>query len=117
MLTFIIIFLVVLLFALLWSHETYRKQYYIAKAIDGTAGSSNFITSECQNIIDMLTTRTDIKIDRYNGNLILFDKQKVGLASAQTFNLFKEKSSLSFKPTEAEWQILYGVVNELYEGI
>ena len=116
MLTFIVILLLGVVFLCIWGYDKYKQENFIAKAIDGTGLNSNFITRECQEVINVLKVRTGIKLNMYGNYLLLPDGQKLSFVTGN-IQLFQRYSELSFEPSPIEWKILIGIVKKLYSNL
>jgi hypothetical protein len=102
--------------ALIWGYEKFKQDSYIAKAIDGFDGNSNFVTEECEAVLAQLRKRVGIKFNRYGNYLLLPDGQKIGVVVG-SMESFQRYSDLNFGPTPTEWKILKGVVAKLYSDL
>lgn len=117
MVTIVVILLFAVVGVVIWGYEKFKQDSYIAKAIDGVEGNSNFMTEDCQKVIDQLKTRAGIKLNRYGNYLLLPDGQKIGFVGGKGMEIFQRYSDLKFEPTPTEWKILQGVVNKLFSDL
>lgn len=117
MVTIVVILLLAVVGVCVWGYEKFKQDSFIAKAIDGADVNSNFLSEECQKVIDQLKKRVGIKLNRYGNYLLLPDGQKVGYVGKNTLEVFQRKSELNFEPTPTEWKVLKGVVEKLYSDL
>lgn len=117
MVTIVVILLLAVIGVIVFAYEKFKQDSYIAKAIDGVEGNSNFMTEDCQKVIDQLKARTGIKLNRYGNYLQLPDGQKVAYTAGKDLEFFQRHSHLNFEPTPTEWKILRGVITKLYSGL
>lgn len=114
MVTIVVIMLLALTGTLILGYEYYKKQSFIAKAIDGQDVTGNYITEDTKNVINMLKDPSKLRIESYMNAIRLPDQQRISYTT-DTMEKFKIYSDLNFEPTPVEWQILRGVVRKMYQ--
>lgn len=99
---------------IVWGIERYKKANYIAKIIDGTAVSGDYVSENCKKVLDQLLDTKTLKYSEWGNYLELPDKQKIGSVVDSMTN-FKNHSELTFTPSPTEWEILKGIVKKIVD--
>jgi hypothetical protein len=116
MITVVLLLLFAVIGVLIWGYEKYKKQNFIAKAIDGSGVSGNFLTEEAQGLITLLKQPGQLRLERYTNTIRFPDGQRLSYRT-DDFSKFKNDSNLNFEPTPTEWEVLKGVVKKLYSSL
>lgn len=116
MITIVMLLLIIFVSVVAWGLEKYKQDKFIAEAIDKNAPSPNYITPECQALIDQLKEPEKIKISRGGMYFQLPDGQKLSYAY-DSMPSFQNRCDLSFEPTAKEWKILQGIVKKFYSEL